>query len=254
MSKSKKSMSSNRSLIFRMDNLFNTRPKEPFSLFSHNKTTDLTKFSSCKNGSDISRQPDFAGSLELNSICKALRSVQYKTKNFLNAISMLILNNLIKNMNIADIRKEYTLKSLELEDVGDSPIPYFLIWLEEAIKSAALEVNAMNLSTINFKNRPSSRTVLLKGVDHGFVFYTNYDSRKGQELGKNPFAALTFFWPELERQVRIEGWVEKVSKELSDTYYLSRPLNGQVGAWASPQSQPIPDREFLENRVKASLE
>ena len=167
---------------------------------------------------------------------------------------MLILNNLMKNMNIADIRKEYTLKSLELEDVGPSPIPYFLIWLEEAIKSAALEVNAMNLSTINLKNRPSSRTVLLKGVDHGFVFYTNYDSRKGLELAKNPFAALTFFWPELERQVRIEGQVEKVSKELSDTYYLSRPLNSQVGAWASPQSQPIPNREFLEKRVRTSLE
>ena len=167
---------------------------------------------------------------------------------------MLILNNLIKNMNIADIRKEYTLKSLELEDVGDSPIPYFLIWLEEAIKSATLEVNAMNLSTINVKNRPSSRIVLLKGVDHGFVFYTNYDSRKGQELAENPFAALTFFWPELERQVRIEGRVEKVSREVSDIYYLSRPLNSQVGAWASPQSQPIPDREFLEKRIKSGLE
>lgn len=157
-------------------------------------------------------------------------------------------------MNIADIRKEYTLKALGLAEVGDAPIPYFLIWLEEAMKSAALEVNAMTLSTVNVKNRPSSRTVLLKGVDHGFVFYTNYDSRKGQDLAQNPFAALTFFWPELERQVRVEGQVEKVSKETSDTYYLSRPVNSQVGAWASPQSQPIPDREFLEKRVKTSLE
>src|SRR5690606_11330329 len=112
----------------------------------------------------------------------------------------------------------------------------------------------MSLATINSQNRPSSRIVLLKGLDHGFVFYTNYDSKKGKELQQRPFAALNFFWPELERQVRIEGDVEKVSEADSDKYFHSRPVSSQIGAWASPQSQAIPDRRFLENREKQMIQ
>lgn len=153
-------------------------------------------------------------------------------------------------MNIANIRKDYTLKSLGPHEVEDLPMVQFSIWLEEAIKAEVNEPNAMNLATINLQNRPSSRIVLLKGLDHGLVFYTNYESKKGQELQKHPYAALTFFWPELERQVRIEGDIEKVSAEDSDSYFLSRPVKSQIGAWTSPQSQVIQDRFFLESREK----
>lgn len=151
-------------------------------------------------------------------------------------------------MDIADIRKDYTLKSLDLEMVAESPMAQFQIWLDEALKSQVNEPNAMNLATVNAENRPSSRIVLLKGIDQGFVFYTNYESRKGRELAARPFAAMTFFWPELERQVRIEGRVEKTAARTSDEYFLSRPKGSQIGAWASPQSQTIRDRAFLEER------
>lgn len=153
-------------------------------------------------------------------------------------------------MNIANIRKDYTLKSLNLSEVENSPMAQFAIWLEEAIKAEVNEPNAMNLATINQQNRPSARIVLLKALDQGLVFYTNYESRKGSELLARPFAALTFFWPELERQVRIEGEIEKVSAANSDKYFLSRPIASQIGAWTSPQSQVIPDRSFLEKREK----
>lgn len=153
-------------------------------------------------------------------------------------------------MNIANIRKDYTLKSLELEKVRDTPIDQFNIWMDEALKSQVIEPNAMNISTVNSDNRPSSRIVLLKGVDHGFLFFTNYESRKGIELKDIPYAALTFFWPELERQVRVEGGVEMVAPEISDKYFLSRPIGSQIGAWSSPQSQTIPNRTFLEDREK----
>lgn len=153
-------------------------------------------------------------------------------------------------MDIANIRKEYTLKSLDKEEVADLPMDQFNIWLEEAIKAEVNEPNALNLATINSQSRPSSRIVLLKGLDQGFIFYTNYESKKGRELQKTPFAALTFFWPELERQVRIEGEVEKVDAGESDHYFLSRPVKSQIGAWTSPQSQVIPNRSFLENREK----
>lgn len=153
-------------------------------------------------------------------------------------------------MDIADIRREYSLKSLDIEEVADSPVGQFHVWLEEALKSQVLEANAMNVSTINSFNRPSSRIVLLKGLDHGFIFYTNYNSKKGQEVNNFPYAALTFFWPELERQVRVEGEVEKVDIKISDEYFRSRPIGSQIGAWTSPQSQPIPNRAFLENRER----
>lgn len=155
------------------------------------------------------------------------------------------------NKPIADIRKEYTLATLELDQVAKDPISQFKAWFEAAIKSDVNEPNAMCLSTINSANRPSARIVLLKGVeDQKFIFYTNYDSQKGKDLINQPFAALTFFWPELERQVRIEGSVQKVSSLLSDDYFNSRPKGSQLGAWASPQSQKINSRSVLESNLK----
>ncbi len=155
------------------------------------------------------------------------------------------------NKPIADIRKEYTLATLELDQVAKDPISQFKAWFEAAIKSDVNEPNAMCLSTINSANRPSARIVLLKGVeDQKFIFYTNYDSQKGKDLINQPFAALTFFWPELERQVRIEGSVQKVSSLLSDEYFNSRPKGSQLGAWASPQSQKINSRSVLESNLK----
>jgi pyridoxamine 5'-phosphate oxidase len=149
-------------------------------------------------------------------------------------------------MKIADLRIDYTLKSLDETEVVLSPIDQFKIWMDEAIKAKVIEVNAMNLSTIREDGMPNSRIVLLKGVDSGFVFFTNYKSQKGEELAVRPYAALTFFWPELERQVRVIGYVSKISSQESDEYFFSRPFSSQIGAWASPQSKPIPDRSFLE--------
>ncbi|WP_200978678.1 pyridoxamine 5'-phosphate oxidase [Echinicola sp. 20G] len=157
-------------------------------------------------------------------------------------------------MDIAALRTEYSLKSLDVKMLDKSPIKQFESWLDDAIKTNVNEPNAMNLATVSKNHRPSSRIVLLKGIDHGFVFYTNYDSKKGQELNHFPFAAITFFWPELQRQVRIEGKIEKVAPSLSDQYFLSRPMGSQIGAWASPQSQIIPDRAFLEKKEAEMIE
>jgi pyridoxamine 5'-phosphate oxidase len=154
-------------------------------------------------------------------------------------------------MKIAGLRKEYSSKILEINKVDPDPIEQFKFWMEASIENGIKEPNAMHLSTVTPENRPSSRIVLLKGIDHGFVFFTNYESKKSRDLLSNPFASLTFFWPEMERQVRIEGSVEKVSQEESDEYFLSRPLESQIGAWASPQSEEIPDRDFLEKRKEA---
>jgi pyridoxamine 5'-phosphate oxidase len=153
-------------------------------------------------------------------------------------------------MKISHIRIDYTLKSLDVTDVFPSPILQFQKWFEEALQSEVLEVNAMTLSTIRNDGRPNSRVVLLKGVDEGFVFFTNYHSQKGKELENSPFVAATFFWAELERQVRIMGKVSKISVEESNAYFFSRPFSSQVGAWVSPQSQTIPNREFLERAEK----
>jgi pyridoxamine 5'-phosphate oxidase len=157
-------------------------------------------------------------------------------------------------MNIADIRKEYSKQSLEISKVKSSPIEQFNLWFSEALASGVMEVNAMNLSTVSENGRPNSRIVLLKGVDHGFVFFTNYKSKKGTELEKSPYVAITFFWPELERQVRCLGKAEKVSEQESDEYYFSRPFESQVGAWASPQSQPILDRAVIESQWQDYLQ
>ncbi len=153
--------------------------------------------------------------------------------------------------NIADLRKEYTRASLDTKDVNKNPVVQFEKWFDEAVNSKALEPSAMTLATISEAGKPSARIVLLKGVTDGkFYFYTNYQSQKGQELAANPACALTFFWPELERQVRISGMAQRATEEESDQYYQSRPLGSQIGAWASPQSVVIRNREILEQRVK----
>ncbi|MFN4103364.1 MAG: pyridoxamine 5'-phosphate oxidase [Tepidimonas sp.] len=149
-------------------------------------------------------------------------------------------------MNIADLRKSYEKAELSEDASHADPLRQFDQWLHEAIRAELPEPNAMTLATVGSDLRPSSRVVLIKGYDErGIVWYTNYDSRKGRELAGNPYAALQFHWVELERVVRIEGVVEKVSAEESDAYYASRPLDSRIGAWASPQSQVIDGRGVL---------
>lgn len=147
---------------------------------------------------------------------------------------------------IADMRKSYERAELDENASHAQPLQQFDQWLNEAIRAEVPEPNAMTLATVNHNLRPSTRIVLIKGYDaRGLVWYTNYDSRKGQELAGNPYAALQFHWVELERVVRIEGRVEKVSAQDSDAYYQSRPLDSRIGAWASPQSQVISGRTVL---------
>ena len=148
--------------------------------------------------------------------------------------------------SIADIRKDYSLKTLNESDVLDNPFEQFSIWWNDAVASDIDEVNAMNLATINQQLKPTSRTVLLKGFDdNGFIFFTNYNSSKGHQIENNTNVALCFFWKELQRQVRIEGIAKKISDEANDTYFNSRPYGSKVGAWASPQSQIIESRDIL---------
>ena len=149
-------------------------------------------------------------------------------------------------MNIADLRKSYEKAELSEDASAADPLKQFERWLNEAIHSEVPEPNAMTLATVASNMRPSTRVVLIKGYDErGIVWYTNYDSRKGQELAGNPFAALQFHWVELERVVRIEGRMEKISAAESDAYFHSRPLDSRIGAWASPQSQVIDGRTVL---------
>lgn len=153
--------------------------------------------------------------------------------------------------NIADIRSEYSKSSLHISSVSKDPIDQFGQWFGEALKSEVREVNAMSLATINQHNRPSCRIVLLKGIEkRRFVFFTNYQSAKGKDLEANPACALTFFWPELERQVRVEGVATRVEESASEAYFKSRPRGSQIGAWSSPQSTIIEDSELLNQRVK----
>ena len=147
---------------------------------------------------------------------------------------------------IAELRKSYERTELSEEASHADPLRQFDQWLTEAIGAELPEPNAMTLATVGSDLRPSTRVVLIKGYDeHGIVWYTNYESRKGQELAGNPYAALQFHWVELERVVRIEGRVEKVSAAESDAYFATRPLDSRIGAWASPQSQVIPSRTVL---------
>jgi pyridoxamine 5'-phosphate oxidase len=149
--------------------------------------------------------------------------------------------------NTDDLRGMYARESLDEKSVAGDPIAQFSRWFREALDTGCAEPTAMALATADVDGRPAARIVLLKGFDErGFTFYSNYESRKGHELAQNPRAALLFHWVALERQVRVEGSVDKVSSEESDAYYASRPLGSRVGAWASPQSSVLTDREELE--------
>jgi pyridoxamine 5'-phosphate oxidase len=153
------------------------------------------------------------------------------------------------NPDIANLRTEYKMEVLDERDVKADAIEQFSLWWNEALNSDIYEVNAMTLATADKSGRPLARIVLLKDYNaDGFVFFTNYESRKGNDLAQNPAACLLFFWKELERQVRIEGVVEKIDAAESDAYFHSRPEGSRIGAWTSPQSQPIANRSFLENR------
>ena len=148
--------------------------------------------------------------------------------------------------NLADLRKSYMKGSLSEEDVQPNPIDQFHIWFDQAQNADLPEPNAMTVASVDADGKPSARIVLIKEVTPaGFVFFTNYESRKGQALISHPHAALLFFWPELERQIRVEGSVEKLSDQESDDYFHSRPLDSRIGAWASPQSQVISSRTLL---------
>ncbi|VXC37642.1 Pyridoxine/pyridoxamine 5'-phosphate oxidase [Burkholderia sp. 8Y] len=155
---------------------------------------------------------------------------------------------------LADLRKNYSRGALDAADIDPNPVRQFEAWFAQALDAKLPEPNAMTLATVNAQGRPSARIVLIKGVDErGFVFFTNYESRKGRELAANPAASLLFHWIELERQVRIEGTVVKTSAEESDAYYASRPLGSRIGAWASDQSRPLDSREALEAREREMM-
>lgn len=152
---------------------------------------------------------------------------------------------------LAGIRQVYQKQSLLEESVDRNPLDQFKVWWDEVIQSGIDEPNAMNLSTCSYEGQPSSRIVLLKEVnENGFIFFTNYNSRKGKEMEQNNFVSILFFWKELERQVRIEGKVEKIPAAKSDEYFASRPRESQIGAWSSPQSTVIEDRSILEKNEK----
>jgi len=154
-------------------------------------------------------------------------------------------------MSIADLRRQYTLTGLHERDLDPNPFKQFEKWFQQALSAELLDTNAMTLATASREGKPSARVMLLKDFDEtGFVFFTNYASRKGRELDENPYAASVFFWAELERQVRINGKVSRISREESEEYFHSRPAGNQLGAWASYQSEVIGEPAELENRMK----
>ncbi|MBA3648867.1 MAG: pyridoxamine 5'-phosphate oxidase [Chitinophagales bacterium] len=156
----------------------------------------------------------------------------------------------MENSLLANLRKDYQSKLLDEKSINVNPLQQFETWFDEAIESKLPEPNAMTIATCGIDFKPSARIVLLKGIENGsFLFYTNYQSRKGKELLWNPYAALLFFWNELHRQVRIEGRVEKTSSEISDAYFESRPFGSQLSALVSPQSEIIQDRDWLEEKL-----
>jgi pyridoxamine 5'-phosphate oxidase len=158
-------------------------------------------------------------------------------------------------MSLADLRTEYMSHGLSEADLDPDPFQQFRHWFDQTIAAGLPEPNAMTLATTTLDGRPSARMVLLKGVDQaGFVFFSNYESRKGRELAANPWAALVFFWFEFARQVRVEGRAEQLSPEDSDAYFQSRPLSSRLSAWASNQSQVIDRREILEQRMQELLD
>jgi pyridoxamine 5'-phosphate oxidase len=155
------------------------------------------------------------------------------------------------NTEIAELRKEYRKQKLSENEVPNDPMILFEKWWNEALQSKGEEINAMTLATCNGKGQPSARIVLLKGFSNdGFIFFTNYKSRKGKDMEQNPFAALVFHWKELERQVRIEGTVEKINNKDSADYFALRPQESKLGAWSSPQSEVIKDRSMLEDNME----
>ena len=157
----------------------------------------------------------------------------------------------VTNEFLQNLRQDYKSATLDESDVDNNPITQFKKWFDHAVEAQVYEPNVMTLATADKAGRPDARIVLLKGVDDdGFRFFTNYLSAKGKELKRNPYAALVFFWPDLERQVRIEGTVEKLDKETSEEYFMTRPVASQIGAVASPQSQIIPNRAFLEEKFE----
>jgi pyridoxamine 5'-phosphate oxidase len=158
-------------------------------------------------------------------------------------------------ITLAELRNDYARGSLDEHHVDADPIRQFQVWFQQALDAQVPEPNAMTLATVDERGQPSARIVLVKGADErGFVFFTNYESRKGHDLATNPRAGLLFYWIELERQVRIEGKVEKTSAHESDAYFTSRPLGSRIGAWASEQSREIAGRTLLEEREKAFTE
>ena len=154
-------------------------------------------------------------------------------------------------MELAELRREYTFAGLRRKDLHADPVQQFNNWFQQALSAGVLEPNAMSLATVDGRGQPSSRIVLLKGVDQrGFCFYTNYESRKGKELEQNPRAGLTIFWAALERQVSVRGQCEKLPRTESEMYFKSRPVGSRLGAWVSKQSTVVESRAFLEKRVE----
>lgn len=159
----------------------------------------------------------------------------------------------VPTMNLSDYRNEYTKGQLKESDLDAEPRVQFQKWLDEAMQEHAPEPTAMTLSTVNAQGQPTARIVLLKGYDeHGLAFYTNYSSRKGQELEQNPQACLSFFWPTMQRQVRFEGRIQRMPRAASEQYFQSRPHASRISAWASPQSEPI-SAEALQERFEHYL-
>lgn len=155
-------------------------------------------------------------------------------------------------IDIAALRQSYVSQPLTEDQVSPDPVELFRLWFSQALEVGITEPNAMTLATVTAGGTPAARIVLLKGVDQeGFVFYTNYDSHKGEQMAANPQVALVFWWETLFRQVRIEGTVEKVSVQVSEAYFQSRPKGSQIGAWASPQSRTIPNRDLLDSKVES---
>lgn len=158
---------------------------------------------------------------------------------------------MLNNKQLSELRRNYTLKELSRRSVSKDPFEQFSRWFNEAMQSDIKDVNAMTIATAGKSGIPSARTVLLKGFDkEGFVFYTNYESSKGKDLSENPYAALLFYWKELERQIRITGKVKKISAEESAGYFNERPLESRLGAWASRQSEMLPDRKTLDKQFE----
>lgn len=178
-----------------------------------------------------------------------IKTINFVTLSLIILVFILVMNEGMKNY-LNEVRRDFSGKPLNEDSVDIDPIQQFNIWFEEAVNSKLLDPYAMSVTTVSFTGQPSTRIVYMRGiVSNGFVFYTNYNSDKGRDLMKNNKVALNFFWGELERQVRIEGAVEKISEKDSNAYFSKRPRESQIGAWASNQSSELFDRKTLEDKV-----